>query len=270
MPGSARSLRATIEHAMKMLATADLESPAVEARTLIADALGVDVAQLDGLPDEIPPAVADSIVTLVSRRSEREPLPYILGRCRFRRLELWVDRRVLIPSEDSSPLVEVATRLGVGARVHDVGTGSGAIALAVKDERPDLVVSGSDVSFAAIEVARANAARLELDVAFSVAAGLPSGAYDLVVANLPYNDEVCKRSLTLQRLLMHQPHVAIFGGGGDGLDTIREFMRTAQPGVTVALQHDSSRSQAVAALLRDPETLGDAQGPKRFIVGRVP
>ena len=92
----------------------------------------------------------------------REPVAYILGWKGFRRIVLGVDRRVLIPRPETELLVEVALELPSGARVHDVGTGSGAVALALLDERPDLVVSASDASPAAVEVASANAARLAL------------------------------------------------------------------------------------------------------------
>src|SRR5205823_2540431 len=96
--------------------------------------------------------------------------------------------RVLIPRPETELLVEIALELPPGARVHDAGTGSGAVALAIADERPDLVVSGSDSSAAAIEVGRANAARLRIDVELSVQRGFPpqAAAADLVVANLPY------------------------------------------------------------------------------------
>src|SRR5215212_2931197 len=98
-----------------------------------------------------------------------------------------VDSRVLVPRPETEQLVEVAVELAPqGGRVHDVGTGSGAVALALKDERPDLVVSASDRSPVAVDVARRNAERLGLDVEVTGGAGLPPGEYDLVVANLPY------------------------------------------------------------------------------------
>ena len=101
---------------------------------------------------------------LVNRRAASEPVAYILGRRAFRRLELAVDPRVLIPRPETELLVEVGLSLAPGASVVDVGTGSGAVALALKDERPDLRVVGVDVSADAVAVARANASRLGLDV----------------------------------------------------------------------------------------------------------
>src|SRR4051794_25780980 len=155
-------------------------SPSVsEAARLLADA-GCDTPLLDA--ELLVREGAD-----LERRLAREPVAYILGRKGFRWIELFVDRRVLIPRPDTETLVEVALELAAdGARVHDVGTGSGAVALATKHERPDLAVTGSDAAADAVDVARANASRLGLDVAFSVAGGLPRGEWDLVVANLPY------------------------------------------------------------------------------------
>ena len=151
-------------------------SPSVsEAARLLADA-GCDTPLLDA--ELLLREGAD-----LNRRVAREPVAYILRRQAFRRIELEVDPRVLIPRPESELLVEVALELSEGASVHDVGTGSGAIALAIKDERPDLVVSGSDISADAIDVARANAKRLNLDVDVGTHADLDM---DLVVANLPY------------------------------------------------------------------------------------
>src|SRR3954467_4233249 len=137
-------------------------SPSVsEAARLLADA-GCDTPLLDA--ELLLREGAD-----LSRGVAREPVAYILGRKAFRWIELHVDRRVLIPRPDTETLVDVALSLAArGARVHDAGAGSGAVVLAAKSERPDLVVSGSDASPEAVDVARANARRLGLDVSFSV------------------------------------------------------------------------------------------------------
>src|SRR4051794_32388106 len=153
----------SVSDAARRLAEAGCDTPLLDAELLLRE--GADL----------------------NRRIAREPVAYILGRKAFRWIELQVDRRVLIPRPDTETLVDVALSLaGRGAQVHDVGTGSGAVALALKSERPDLVVTASDASAGAVEVARENARRLGLEVSFSVAHGLPPGDYDLVVANLPY------------------------------------------------------------------------------------
>src|SRR4051794_9065852 len=131
-----------------------------------------------------PPPAARVIGERMRRRALREPVAYILGRQAFRHIELEVDSRVLIPRPETELLVECAVEMEEGAWVHDLGTGSGAIALAIKHERPDMRVSASDISADAIAVARSNAHRLGLDVAF--APGAPGFVADLVVANLPY------------------------------------------------------------------------------------
>ena len=193
---------------------------------------------------------------LVRRRSVgREPVAYLLGRQGFRHLELHVDPRVLIPRPETEHAVEAVVELAPpGARVVDVGTGSGAIALALKDERPDLDVTGSDISEDALAVARANAGRLGLDVAFVHADGPtnPQGArrrlrFDVVVANPPYIAEGDPR--VEPDVHAHEPHVALYAGD-DGLELIRRLV-AGVPAPLLVLEVGEGQDQEVARLAKE-------------------
>jgi release factor glutamine methyltransferase len=176
---------------------------------------------------------------------------------------------VLIPRPDTETLVEQAVALArPGGRVHDVGTGSGAVALALADERPDLRVSASDTSPEAVAVARANAAALGLDVRVEVADGLPPGDYDLVVANLPYvrEDEWDELAPEIRE---YEPRMALVSGA-DGLDAIRVLVAQAPAGLPLALEHGPDQGAAVRALLGDAHTVPDLAGRDRVTVGRAP
>jgi release factor glutamine methyltransferase len=204
----------------------------------------------------------------VRRRNQREPVAYILGRKGFRNIELKVDRRVLVPRPESELLVEAALGLPEGARVHDVGTGSGAIALALLDERPDLRVTASEVSPEAAEVARENAERLGLPLEVEVADGLPPGEYDLVIANLPYvRDDRWER--LMPEINRYEPRVALTGGE-DGLDFIRGLLESVPSGTRVALEHADDQADAVRAMLEDPDSYPDLADWDRITVGRAP
>jgi release factor glutamine methyltransferase len=204
----------------------------------------------------------------LERRLAREPVAYILGSKGFRWIELSVDPRVLIPRPDTETLVEVALELAAnGARVHDVGTGSGAVALALKHERPDLIVSASDSSADAVEVARANAERLGLDVPVAVASGLPVGEYDLVVANLPYVREDEWDGLQPE-IRLYEPREALVSGI-DGLDAIRSLVAAAPTGTLLALEHAPAQAAAVRELLEESRTVRDLAGRERVTVGRA-
>lgn len=259
-----------ISQAAERLRAAGADTPRLDAELLLMHVLGVDRARLVTRGDEaLPDAVQREFGRLVERRIAHEPVAYIVGRKAFRNLELAVDQRVLVPRPETETLVEQALGYApVGGHVHDVGTGSGAIALALADERPDLTVSASDASPDAVEVARANAARLGLDVAIDVAEGLPDGDYDLVVANLPYVREDEWATLPAD-VRDHEPRMALVSGA-DGLDAIRALVAQARPGTLLALEHAPSQAQAVRALLAGARTERDLAGRERVTLGRAP
>lgn len=243
------TVRDALDSALIALIASGVDSPRLDAELLLADALGVDRAALyvDGDLRVEGPAVR-RFQDLVRRRAvAREPVAYLLGRKGFRRLELEVDARVLVPRPDSELLVEVAVaELARGVRVVDVGAGSGAVALALADERPDLRVTGSDLSADALAVARANGERLGLAVEWVVAAGLPPGRFDAVVANLPY---IAAGERLAPEIASHEPALALYSGL-DGLDAIRALVARAAGAVAwIALEHGSAHGAAVRALL---------------------
>ena len=175
--------------AVDALAAAGVESPRLDAELMLATAAGNE----SGASDRRPRGAAGrrrrarEFGAMVRRRLRREPVAYILGRRWFRELELQVDGRVLIPRPETELLVEVALELRP-RRVLEVGTGSGAVALALAAELPEVEVIATDSSPAALEVARANAERLGLAERVSFVEGTlpPAGEFDLLLANLPY------------------------------------------------------------------------------------
>jgi release factor glutamine methyltransferase len=245
-----------LDSAKIAIAAAGCESPRLDAELLLAHALGVGRERLLRDPDLLVsgPAVRVFQDAVRRRAVEREPVAYIVGRRAFRRLELSVDPRALIPRPETELLVDVAVGLGAGARVLDVGTGSGAVALALKHERPDLNVSGSDVSESALELARANAERLELDVRWLQAdllSGLEHLELDAVVANPPYVAESDRDALAPE-ILRHEPAGALFAGP-DGLACIRMLLAQLAelPEVRfLAMEVGAGQAAAVAELTR--------------------
>jgi release factor glutamine methyltransferase len=269
---SARTVSALVDDAAERLAAVGIESPREDAEAIVADALGVKPEELSvDSADDVSPESAAAIEAKVRKRVEREPLAYVLGRAPFRDLEIAVDPRVLWPRKETELLVEVGTTLPQGARVHEVGTGSGAIALALMSERPDLKVTASDLSPEAVEAARENAERLGLDFDVRVAKGLPDdiGDVDLVIANLPYisDETIDQRSPEIHA----EPLIAITADcGADGLGVIRGLVEETPSGTKLALEHDTHHGPAMREMLREAETLRDYEGNERVSVGRAP
>ncbi|HYH54953.1 MAG TPA: peptide chain release factor N(5)-glutamine methyltransferase [Solirubrobacterales bacterium] len=276
-------VREALDAAIDAMRAAGVEDPRLDAELLLAEAAGRSRAELVAdAAAEVPPVAGRQFGEMVRRRLRREPVAYILGRKGFRNLDLAVDRRVLIPRPETELLVELALALGPEA-VLDVGTGSGAIALAIADELPGCAVTATDTSPGALEVARANAQRLGLADRIGFLHGtLPTeGSFDLILANLPYVAERDWPSLQPE-VMQWEPREALLAGP-DGLDAYRALISecgralSPYPGrssTTLAVEVGEGQAPAVAELLRgagfgEIETRRDLAGIERVVLGRA-
>jgi release factor glutamine methyltransferase len=222
-----------------------------EARLLLAAATGFSEASVLAFQEKsIPPDAESLFAGFIERRRKGEPIAYILGRKEFYGLSIQVNPAVLIPRPETELLVDLVIARGP-ASVLDLGTGSGAIALALKRHLPGTRVVASDASAAALEVARRNATRLNLDIELRHGrwfAALAGERFEAVVSNPPYI-EVGDPHLAE---LPFEPRLAL-EGGADGLDAIRVIAREAAahllPGGWLLLEHGMGQQDAVRALL---------------------
>ena len=268
------AVRMALAVATAELRDAGCDTPRLDAELLLAYAMGTTRTQLHLAPErELTRAESDRFAELLRRRRAREPVAYVLRKRAFRYIELRVDARVLVPRPESEGLVETGLTLPPGARVVDVGTGSGAIALALKHERPDLEVLGADVSHDALALARENAHALGLDVTFVHSDLLDGvdGPLDAILSNPPY---VARRDLgTLQPEVIAEPDVAVFGGH-DGFEIVRRLVPAAvQRAPLVAIEVGMGMAQTVGGMLREAgaaaiEVQRDLAGIERVVVGR--
>jgi release factor glutamine methyltransferase len=256
------------------LAASGIETPRLDAELLLADATGSDRAALVARPEAgVEAPAARAFGAMMRRRLMREPVAYILGHKGFRRIEVAVDRRVLIPRPETELLVEIALERRP-ATVLDVGTGSGAVALAIADELPGARIHATDTSLDALAVAKANRDRLGATIALSPGSLDRDLAFDLVVANLPYVRDAEWPRLAAE-IREYEPREALVAGptGFEAIDTLLGELASSErrPGA-VALEVGAGQATTVAELVRragyeEPEVRRDLADIERVVVG---
>jgi release factor glutamine methyltransferase len=272
--------RDALREAEERLANAGVESPRVDAEFLLAHVLGTTRSELHAdSRRELTEDEAAELDRLLARRAAREPLAYVLGEWDFRRLTLKVDPRVLVPRPETEVVVERCLARIAGLpepRVLDVGTGSGAIALAIADEHPGARVTAIDASEDALAVARENAARTGLAVEFvqrDLFEGLPEGPWDIVVSNPPYIHDSEVEGLGPE-VRDWEPRAAVVGAGTT--EGVAKAARSVlRPGGALVLETAGERAEEVAELLRelgyvDVRVTDDLTGRSRVAEGVTP
>ena len=256
--------RDALAEAERRLAAAGLDTPRVDAEWLVVHLLGTTRSGLAARLDE----EVEGLEPLLVRREAREPLAYVLGEWGFRRLTLKTDARALVPRPETEVLVERALALAGGIErpwILDVGVGSGAIALALKDERADAQVTGVDVSADALALAGENADRLGLEVELRLGEGASAAAegWDVVVANPPYVESL----EDVQPELCWEPALALVGRG--------EHARLARAANTrfIVFEVGDGQASEVAGVLEalgwdDVRVTPDLAGTERVVEGR--
>jgi release factor glutamine methyltransferase len=272
------TLRVVLQRSTEYLGRKGVESPRVDAEHLLGQAL--DLSRIE-LYMHLDRPLSEGEVTraraLVARRGAREPLQYILGRWGFRRLDIAVDRRALIPRPETETVVERVLALLVGRakpRVLDVGTGSGAIAISIADELEGAQVTAIDISADALALAAANVAATGHAVALlerDFRHGLPEGPWDIVVSNPPYVPDGDRADLTPE-VRDWEPALALFGSD---LHVLVADLARAElaPGGCVVLEVGDGQAAAVAASLAelgydDVRITCDLSGRERVVEGR--
>ena len=275
------SIGGLVESAARTLA-ATSDSPRLDAELLLAETAGISRSAIVAFPERaVDEDVRVRFERLVQQRRAHVPIAYLLGRREFFSLTLEVGPGVLVPRPETERIVEAALTVITASEpvsVLDLGTGSGAIALAIKHERPLADVTAVDSSTEALAVARRNAAGLDLDVRFRESdwfGALEGQSFDVVVANPPY---VRSGDPALAITLQHEPAPAL-DGGRDGLDAIRVIVAEAighlRPGGYLLVEHGAEqgadcRDFAEQAGYGQVRTIADLAGHDRVLIASAP
>ena len=270
-----------VKPAIVTLEKNDVGSPRLNAETLLMFVLDCHRAYLYAHPERA--LTEDELQRYneaLAERSRGVPAQYITGHQEFWGLDFLVSPAVLIPRPETEHLVETAIEIAHGLKhavIIDVGTGSGCIALALENDLPHAEVHAVDLSPDAMEIARANAARLRLErVRFHITdllAGFPDEFADMVVSNPPYVGE-CEADKVQAQVRKFEPHMAVFGGP-EGPELIRKLIaqsqRVLKPGGWLLIEIGYTQSPLLEQLLKgweDVHFVLDLQGIPRVAVAR--
>lgn len=256
------TIKQALQTAQQQLKTADIPSWQLDAKLLLCDVLGVDKSYLLAHDDQtLTTAQRKQFEGYLQRRLDREPVCYITNELEFYGIEFYVDNRVLSPRVETELVAEQAIKEAPQrSNLIDIGTGSGAIAIAIAKYRPDLQITATEVSPEALDVARLNAENIlgkdhkikfiEADIWDGV-----TDTYETVVTNLPYVSEDYKPRMKPE--VQKEPAIALFGGPGDGLDLYRRFyndlLKHIKPGSHIYHESDPWQHES---LIKLAETAG--------------
>lgn len=261
---------------VEILSSAGFDAPGHEADYLLSGALGTALLELQLTPArEIDSSQCDRVLAFFRRRAAYEPAQYILGTAPFRDLELYVTPAVLIPRPETEELVTHALeRAPQNSRVLDMGTGSGAIPIALKYERPDLQLTAADLSEKALAIARRNAGKYDVSIEFirsDLWQNLEGRVFDLVTANLPYVSEEeykeCSQEIFFEPVMaLTAPH--------DGLELmekmIAELHHHLTPGGSAIFELSHHQNPLICAFGEahgfQSRSIRDLEGKKRFVI----
>jgi release factor glutamine methyltransferase len=277
-------LRSAFTSAVQQLTDAHVGSPRLNAEILLMFVLNSDRAYLYAHPErELTPEEDTRYREALARRASGVPSQYITGHQEFWGLDFIVTPAVLIPRPETEHLIEAVLPLAKALpcpRIADVGTGSGCIAITLAPELPEAEIYATDISAAALEIARANATRHKQHARIKfhetdLLRGLPSNYFDFVVSNPPYVGESEEDAVQLE-VRKHEPRTAIFAGprGTEVIERLIPEARAAlRPGGRLLMEISGTIAESVEALLRawgEVNMLPDLQGISRIVVARKP